>query len=172
MRHNRYKLLVLAALALSADASSQSLGPSELNATGASTSISGIVHEYAIGSVVATPAFSSANLVITPGVLQPDQPTGIDKVPIAMDALRVFPSPMETVVHLDPAFNGGGSIGLRLLDASGKLVLSRNVKLSAGTERQSLDVSALAAGNYFLHVSWIATGETEQQSSFKLQKLK
>src|SRR3954465_12260692 len=76
MQRKRYKLL-LAALILSAPAGAQSLGPSELNAAGNSATAGGNTYEYAIGSVVGLPAYSSASIVVTPGVLQPQSPTGI-----------------------------------------------------------------------------------------------
>lgn len=172
MQRHRYKILVLAAFSLSTAANGQALGPAEINAGGGTASASGLVHEFAIGSVVSIPALSSASLVITPGVLQPDNPTGIKTEIIPARLLAVFPTPMETTVNIAPSFPTGGNLGMRLLDASGKLVLDRRAILATGTERQSLNIEQLAAGNYFLHVSWTATGRNEQQSSFKLQKLR
>jgi hypothetical protein len=170
MQRHRYKLLI-AALVLAAPAGAQSLGPSEMNAAGRSATVGGNNYEYAIGTVVGQAAYSSASLVVTPGVLQPQNPTGAGVPAIAAAALRVFPSPMENTLFLEPAFNGAGDLEYKLLNAAGQLVRERSVKLSSGTERQSLDVRGLAAGNYFLQVSWTGTGAAAQQSAFKLQKL-
>jgi hypothetical protein len=171
MHLSRHKLLLMPALMIAANVSAQSVGPSELNASGGSATVGGNTFEYALGSVVATPAFSSASLVITPGVLQPSI-NGVKVETIAVGSLQVYPTPMDQILHIEPAFRSSGSLEYRLVDAAGKLVLNRTVRLSTGSERQALDVRELAAGNYFLQVSWTGTNAAEQRTAFKLQKLK
>lgn len=86
-------------VALSSDA--QNIGPSAIDAAGTSVTAAGITHDYAIGQVIAVPTYSTANFLVTPGVLQPQfSTTGVSTLPAAISGLSVFPNPAYDILYL------------------------------------------------------------------------
>ena len=163
-----FSIAVLAGVPLYA----QSIGPSAIDAAGNSITTGGITYEYAIGQPGNNSTFTSASLVVTPGVLQPViNTTGILPDAGLSAQLQVYPDPLETMLFIQPAFKGGGTLQSGLYDASGKLVLRQDALLKTGGERQALDVTQLAAGNYLLQVKWLCAGATST-AAYKLQKLR
>ena len=167
---NKWLLLAGAFLFTGAPLYAQSIGPSTIDAAGRSFTGGGVTYEYAIGQLITANTFISPTLVITHGVLQPNNATGIADQMISAESLQVYPSPVENTLFLQPAFNAGGTLQYGLYDAAGKMVMSRETHLKNGTERQELTVSHIAAGQYFLNVTWIQAG-VSYASAYKLQKL-
>ena len=149
----------------------QSIGPSAIDVAGGSTTAGSIIHEYAIGQVVAGNTFTAADLIVTPGVLQPAFSTaGITPAPGMLADMQVYPSPVETMLYLQPAFSGKGTLQYSLYDAGGRQVLQQEAILISGQERQSLQVAAFPAGQYVLQVTWLQLGKTDV-ATYKVQKL-
>jgi hypothetical protein len=103
-------------------------------------------------------------------VLQPTTSTGINATAGGLDGLQVYPSPVENTLFIQPAFRNGGTLHYTLLDAAGKTVRTGETKLSSGKERQDIDVSAIAAGQYILNIQWQA-GSSQSAGTYKVQKL-
>lgn len=166
-------LLLFLGLSLSGAAlHAQSVGPSVLDATGGSATISGNTYEYAVGDVTNGATLTSPTLIVTQGVLQPTKTTGINNNgahPIT--GLDVYPSPVATTLYLQPHFSGSGRLSYSLYDAGGKLVLTKEAILATGTERQEASVEPLAVGQYTLQVQWLE-GSNTLQSAYKIQKLR
>jgi hypothetical protein len=161
---------VVAGLAYASHA--QSIGPAVLDVAGGSNTTAGITHEYAIGQVVAGNTYSSASLIVTPGVLQPiTESTGVSQHVISGLDLRVYPAPVETVLFLQPAFKGGGRLSYSLYDMAGRMLLQQESVLVTGAEQQSIDVRALPAAQYSLQVTWQQAGQSTS-TSYKIQKLR
>ena len=157
---------------LAAAATAQSVGPAELNAAGHSAINGGIIHEYAIGSVLGTPAYVSGSLVVTPGVLQPQTGTvGTEHPGIAGSQLSVYPNPVEQTLFLKPAFGQQGTLQYLLTDGSGKTLATQTVRLERGDELQQILMSGYAVGQYNLQVSWQQQGQTHS-NAYKIQKIK
>lgn len=165
------RMLTLLAVVLPLMAKSQSVGPFALNATGGSATPGGNTYEYALGQVAAGGTVSGPGIVITPGVLQPEfKTTGVSSV-VPIVALQIFPNPVEKSLFLQPAFGGSGLLQYSLYDAAGRLVLRRDAILHTGSERQTLDLSAMAAGQYQLQLVW-QSGTGTAQSAYKIRKIR
>lgn len=151
----------------------QSIGPSVLNANGGSTSSNGNTYEYAIGGVVAAKTYSSANLVVTPGVLQPlmDNPNSVQQPGILSENLSVYPNPVDDILFLQPSFGKKGTMIYILSDAKGRTIARREIPLEQGNEQQQIPMSHYAVGQYNLNVQWTAQGKTFI-SAYKIQKVK
>jgi hypothetical protein len=108
--------------------------------------------------------------VVTPGVLQPASATGINTPTISAGDLQVYPSPVENMLYLQPAFNKSGVLQYNLFDAAGKLVIGAEARLQAGNEKQTVEVSQISVGQYTLQVNWIQSGVT-YTAGYKIQKL-
>ena len=170
---NIIKIALLSGLVLCAylPIHAQSIGPASIDVAGGSASVGATMHEYAIGQVMASSTYFSSSAIVTPGVLQPAiTATGISSHPIAAADLQVYPSPVKTVLFMQLAFRGTGVLQYGLYDVAGKLVTSREIVLQNGSERQALEVTAFAAGQYFLNINWIQAGTT-YNASYKIQKL-
>ena len=78
--------------------------------------------------------------------------------------LRVSPNPASDLVNIAMDLPEGGEVQgqaqVQLLDAGGRLVLERGVQQNLNQLRATLDVSALPAGTYYLHLRdarrWLA----------------
>lgn len=155
---------------LALGAAAQSIGPSELNATGGSKVIAGNTYEYALGSLTSN-AYVAPGLIVTPGTLQPakDNGTGTQEPGIAPGDLFVYPNPASDVLQLQPRFGKPGQLSYTLYDALGRQLLSREISLPAGNERQEISMIPYAQGQYHLYVRWKQPGRV-QSSTFKIQK--
>lgn len=170
MKPQRHLLLFGSLLCAITAVKAQSIGPSLLNAAGSSTTVAGIIHEYSIGQPMAGNTYIGGSLVITPFALQPAATTGISNPEISATELKVFPSPMESGLYLQPAFKGSGTLHYSLYDVAGKLILEEEMSLISGSEQQTVSVAQLAAGQYTLQVLWTQSGIT-YTNGYKLQKL-
>lgn len=165
-------LLTLSGIALYCiPARAQSIGPSSINAAGGSGTISGNTYEYSIGTLALQQTYSSPSLIVTDGVLQPNiAPNSVAPPPIAAGQLSVYPNPVLSTLFVQPGFGKSGTLQYVLTDAAGKTVHTQSVALSLGTERQEINMSALAAGQYTLNVTWQQGGKN-YATAYKVQKL-
>lgn len=171
MKHLLTSLLALLLLPLAMNA--QSIGPSEMNATGKSVFAGGNTYEYAIGTVVGGSTYESPSLVVTQGVLQPHiGPTsGVDETGISADHLMVYPNPVQEKLFLKPAFGKKGKLEYVLLDGAGRTIMHNSAALESGNEVQEIPMSLYAVGQYTLSVTWQYQGKS-QRTAFKVQKIK
>lgn len=78
-------------------------------------------------------------------------------------AFSVYPNPANALVTLDFESATAKQVTVQLTDIVGKVIVSENLNLPAGTFKASLDVSTLAKGSYF-----IKTGNNEAIQTKKL----
>lgn len=151
----------------------QSIGPSEMNATGKSVFAGSNTYEYAIGTVVAGNTFQSPGLIVTQGVLQPliAEPSGVHEPGISSDNLSVYPNPVEQTLFLKPAFGKKGKLEYVLLDGAGRTIMKKSAALEQGNELQEIPMSPYAVGQYTLSVTWQHQGQL-QSTAYKIQKIK
>ena len=75
--------------------------------------------------------------------------TGVEEAR-GITGLNVYPNPAEDQLTLTGSANENRQVVLQMLDLSGRQVWSDNLSLSTGAFSQTLDVSQLAPGVYFL----------------------
>jgi hypothetical protein len=66
--------------------------------------------------------------------------------------MQVFPNPAGAVVNYTLSSPASDLVTVEVFDLAGVIVMSRQQQLSAGTNQQSLAISTLKRGNYFLKV--------------------
>lgn len=74
---------------------------------------------------------------------------GIDELASPLKNLRVYPQPASRDLNFSFNLDRPLQLEARLLDINGKLVLTRSIE----DKRGQLDVAALPAGNYLLHIT-------------------
>lgn len=147
-------------------AAAQSVEPAVVNASGGFSATSTHSFEYSVGQLIP----SGVQAPLTPGVHQPAWNVGLEKTAKTDSKVSVYPSPMESVLYLKPDWKAGETLYYTLFDASGKTILKRDVRLTNGNERQEIEVTSLAAGNYILEVA--SGNNPANKVRFKLQKLR
>ncbi|HEX9511569.1 MAG TPA: T9SS type A sorting domain-containing protein [Puia sp.] len=66
--------------------------------------------------------------------------------------MQVFPNPAGAVVNYTLNSTAADQVTVEVFNLAGIVVMSRQQQLSAGTNQQSLAISTLKSGNYFLKV--------------------
>ena len=100
------------------------------------------------------------------------QSVGVEEYVIDLqDHLHISPNPASEVVSVSLDLPEGGEVQgqaqVQLLDATGRLVLVRDIQQNLNQLRATLDVSTLAAGTYYLHLRdgkrWLTGGKVVVQ---------
>ena len=171
--HMKYLTTFLSCVLLAAVGSSaQSIGPATLNITGGSSTNNGNTYEFAIGSVVSGNTYISTNLIVTPGVLQPEtsDPDGIELPEITAGELSVYPNPVTQTLFLQPHFDKGGTLEYVLYDVAGRTITRQTQALPLGNEKQEIRMAAYATGQYILQIRFLTPGKTSI-NAYKIQKV-
>jgi hypothetical protein len=166
-------ILYLCCAFVSHQVHAQSMGPSTLNSAGQATVVNGNTYEWAIGEPIIHTA-TTANLVVTQGVLQPFNTSDTLKLnnPNIISNLKVYPNPVrEGWLYISPAFNQGGSLKYILTDALGRVMASQQFTLTIGNEIQRIGMHLLANGQYNLTLEWKDKNGTAF-NNYKIQKIK
>lgn len=162
-------LLLLALLVAAIEVFSQSA----VNVGGGSGEISGNWYSFSLGEMTRIQTVTTGNLVVTEGILQPraEGGTAIADQRLSPDALQVFPNPVSDVLTIQPRLQQGGTLRCRLTDIHGRVLFQNAFTLLNGSEKQQINVSGLAAGNYLLSATVTQDG-LQYTNSFKIQKLR
>ena len=165
-------LALAPALLYSLGAQAQTMTPSTLNASGGSGEIAGNIYEYSVGEMVLVHTATAPNLIVTQGVLQPqEEASGIADAVLPEKALTVYPNPSSDILYLQPDMAYGGKLVLSLTDMTGRSLVKKECVLKTGTEKQTIDLSMFAAGTYLLYATFTHNNQ-DFVRSFKVQKLK
>jgi hypothetical protein len=146
------------------------------NASSHTAVINGQTFEYSIGEMSLISTEKSNNLIVTQGYLQPHRndgsnsnqaSTGFDNL---VQLVKVYPVPTNNVLNIEMIETLSGDFNFQLLDAAGKMISSKNEAQTINNQKWTMDLSALASGNYFLMLQQKDATGKEQQASFKIQK--
>lgn len=145
---------------------------STLNATGGGGVIGSNSYDYSIGEMTLVSTETSSAVIITQGLLQPEAKfaTNTTDLIISQNQLNIYPNPTTAILNLQPKFTEAGTMQLLVLDATGKTVFRSEIKLNAGNEKQQIDISSFAAGNYLLNVNY-TNNKTTSKNTYKIQKI-
>ena len=81
--------------------------------------------------------------------------------------LKIYPNPTSSIVNIQADFKKSGTLKASLLDANGRIIQSKEWKLESGKEKNQLDITSVAQGNYFLNINY-----NNQNNTYKIQKIK
>lgn len=167
----KLKLVVFAfGLMIFYNTQGQTVGPSTLNAAGGSGTIGSNVYEFSIAEMTLVNTLSNANIIVTQGVLQPNQNgIGIKDFESVVGSINVYPNPTQNVIHIDVKPMVDLELDYVLVDISGKTLFAASLPKNSSTETQTIDLQYLPAGTYTLMVS---AKNTDLRTSFKIEKVK
>lgn len=166
------KLHILFWIIVSVNVKAQTLSPTILNSTGGTAIINGIIYDYSFGEMTMISTFYNPKLIVTQGLLQTKTDTaavGIATNQLAVPTIIVYPNPAQQFINFESECNAGGKLQYELIDVAGKLMLSRQLPVIAGKNKESIDLTQLPAGMYLLKITVNQGKETFFQNS-KIQK--
>lgn len=160
---------VIAALSLTASA--QSVGPATLNATGGTVVIGANEFDWSVGEMVMVSTFSTSSIVVTQGVLQPAA-TSTTRIEEAdwPTKLSVFPNPASSIVNINCTSPSPASFTYRLMDMTGKALLTGSSAAKQGLSTEQLNIGSLACATYMLAIT-VNTGQETKTITYKIEKL-
>jgi len=173
-RHPLHTIAFLACFFLSAGIiQAQSLATSTVNVAGGQGKTSTFSLDYSIGEQSAIVQYQSpAAGSIAAGLLQAltSVITSIIAPPNSEgEALVLFPNPAAEYSTLKGALSKPGYLSFQLVDIQGRVLQSDNPVYYSRQVEKEFSLSGLAAGMYFIRVSYSAEGLT-QTRTFKLIK--
>lgn len=153
----------------------QSVTPATLNAAGGTAIYTFYRFEWSVGEAAAIETFVSNNLIVTSGVLQPgtNKPVYVNNEQSwAKDEIKILPNPTRDWIEIDFFSKHTGKISLILIDATGKTIHSKQIDYHGIGHIEKMNLSAYAAGQYFLNIILVPTGPSvAKKGTFKIQKL-
>jgi hypothetical protein len=152
---------------------SQMVVPSAVNSAGGSAIIGGNSYDWSFAEMVVISTSTSANLIVTAGLLQPIDPNvGEAELESAKGILNVFPNPAEDLLNLESSFHSSGNLSYQLYDMSGKSILLNSSDQKAGINLETLSLKGCAPGHYLLKVVFTSLKSDENfMQTFKIQKI-
>lgn len=141
-----------------------------LNAASNRAIINGNTFEYSIGEMTLISTEHSGNLIVTQGYLQPNadaknsQNHANDGSSNLGAAIKVYPNPTDNILFIETPDFVSDAFTYQLIDATGKVVIAQQDAQKISANKFSLNLTALAAGNYYLMINDAET------LSYKIQK--
>lgn len=124
--------------------------------------------EYFVGYPFVQPVSGLGNVPVGQAVLKfTDNFSNVDDITVHSDQIKVMPMPIgSNTFDLEFDLINGGDTELRIYNQAGELVISNDYQaLSEGTQRLTIDASALPSGSYVCHIK--ANGQTISKTFIK-----
>jgi hypothetical protein len=166
------KLYILFWIIISVNTRAQTLSPTIMNSTGGTAIINGIFYDYSFGEMTMISTFYNSKLIVTQGLLQTKTDTaavGITTNQLTRPAIIVYPNPAQQFINFESECEAGGKLQYELIDVAGRLIVSRELSVIVGKNKESIDLTMVPAGLYLLKITLSQGKETFFQNS-KIQK--
>lgn len=149
-----------------------------LNVAGNSVHINGMTFEYSIGEMALVSTERNANLIVTQGMLQPNNSGSVaNDAPVntilsdISENIKVYPNPTQNILFVESFETQIGNYSYQLLDGVGKMVLNKEGQIQVGLNKFTLDLQSYAAGTYYLMIRKPNPVGILENYSFKIQKM-
>jgi hypothetical protein len=167
------EIYILFCILIAISARSQTLSPTIINSTGGTATVNGISYDYSFGEMTLITTFSSSKLIVTQGLLQTRTDTaavGVTTNELAVPTIIVYPNPAQQLINFESESDAAGKLHYELMDAEGRLIVSRQLPVTTGKNKETIDLSKLSAGMYLLKITVSQGTKTYFQNS-KIQKI-
>ena len=135
---------------------SQSITPYVVNVTGGSA-VSGYYRfDWSVGEMCLIETYVKPELMLENGFLHPgtERPTPTKGVNFfATGDIMIFPNPVYTTTEVDLTLPDAGKVSIRIMDAIGKLIETRQFDYNGAGRIERFDLQRYPAGTYMLHVT-------------------
>ncbi len=150
----------------------QSIAPFTLNATGGSKQIGSIIYDYSVGEMTLVNTFYGSNVTVTQGLLQNDVsvPVSVSTAMFSQN-LQVYPNPASSIVNIKLNSPKAGTLSYRLMDMTGKILMTHSAEVNSNTLVQELNIEPFAMATYVLEVNFTGA-DINETTNYKLEKIK
>lgn len=148
-----------------------------VNVAGGSFSNDKVVVEWSIGELsrIDTRISASNALLVTQGILQPDlgkQVVFVSDPAFAPGEVKILPNPVKSILQLQLSLRQIGYVRCMLFSEKGQKLYQTGFTYYGYGYTQSINMTKLATGNYFLYVELEPTaGPVVRKGSFKILKI-
>ncbi len=173
MKRNFLLCGMFAALAGAPAAQAQSIWPSTLNAAGGFGYIGTKEFEWSVGEMTLVSTVTTPSIVVTQGLLQTNlgnETNAVVNNELATQ-MQVFPNPTSSTVNIQFNSASAGTLTLRLVDMSGKNLITEQQVVKQGANATKIDLSQLAAATYMLQATFEGASAVPTSNTYKIQKL-
>ena len=163
------KIIIITIASLPLALFAQSIERQVIGATGSYTATGTIQASSTVGEAVVATGTSGA-IVLTQGFQQPggSGEVGIDEPELGF-SMNAYPNPSADAIIIDFNVDKQLNIQIGLFNAEGRsYVLPESKLVVSGSMKHTVDLSAFAAGNYFIRIT---DDEGKLNSSIKIQKV-
>ena len=144
-----------------------------MNATGGTNTLGIWEYDWSIGEMTMVNTYYGSSVIVTQGLLQNDLHINVKVADVTLSQhLQVFPNPATSTVNVQYIATGDGQLTYRLMDITGRIIMSNTSAVKQGMTTEQLNISDLAAASYMLEVSTKDNSNTGASTSFKIEKLK
>jgi hypothetical protein len=138
------------------------------NSCGIIASKAGIVHQISIGEMCLVATDANSNLVVTQGVLQPQEINASACSSCDASQVQVYPNPTTANVTVESFATSAESIRYDVLNAAGAILMSTESKATEGIQRQVISLQAFTPGVYFIQIS---NANKSTRCTYKISKI-
>lgn len=159
-------LLLLLITGLNAQA--QQSTPFIVNSMGGAATVNDNIYDWSFGEMVLVNTFSTPNLIVTQGILQPEpypNPSGINPPASSIKNIKIYPNPSQDIIHIQSDDKTERKFRYTLLDINGKILTNKE-----GEKTQTINLSGFPAGMYMLKITVVEQQQTLSQT-YKIQKI-
>lgn len=126
--------------------------------------------DWSVGELTLVKTEQNGALMFTQGVLQGNIIVFSNSSSITDGEMRILPNPTPGILYLQAGFLQPGKLSTLLYTSQGQKLLSREEQLS-GFSTKTIDMSAYAAGIYFLEIMFADNTGNKRKRTYKIVKL-
>ena len=152
------------------------LAQQTLNIAGKSVKINGLMFDYSIGEMTMINTINSGKIVVTQGILQPAASeitvtSPASTIAVASEtAVKIYPNPTGNFLYIETLNDQAAALSYQLFDISGKVILTGQLSVQQGANKNRVQLNEYAAGTYFLMLDQTDKNNLHHHFSFKIQK--
>jgi hypothetical protein len=139
--------------------------------TAGSVSLSGSFSlDWSVGELTLVQTVQNGALMFTQGLLQGNIIVFSNSSSITDGEMRILPNPTPGILYLQAGFLVPGKLSMLLYNAQGQKLKGSEEQLS-GFSTKTIDMSAYAAGAYFLEIMFADNTGNNRKRTYKIIKL-
>jgi hypothetical protein len=139
-----------------------------INSAGGQGSTLSQQHDYSIGEMAVISTANSNNLIVTQGLLQPQEIKENAMANFSFDMV-CYPNPTADIINMQMDIDTDATLVWSLYDAAGKLLQSNYKSVTQGSQINSINLKNYATGNYVLQVAVVHSNKMHKKN-FNIQK--
>ena len=152
---------------------SQSITPDIVNSSGGTKTYGYYCFDWSVGEASAIETMSTGNIILTNGVLQPENKLVTNfNLSCEIDEVVVYPNPTNGRIEVDFLFTQTGRITLNFFDESGRLLSRQQFDYFGNGQIVKTDLSRFPSSIYFLEILLEPTGSSvPKKCIYKIVKI-